>query len=94
MRLDDVLPDLITVRRILYRPEDERMKQARRDMLALIPRMEAVTAEEPMRRSSCDELGKGACPFQAICYSPTPVEPADLPQLYRACETLPVAPEE
>ena len=94
MRLDEVLPDLITVRRVQYRPEDERMKQARRDMLALIPRMEAVTAEEPMRRSSCDELGKGACPFQAICYSPTPVEPADLPQLYRACETLPVAPEE
>ena len=94
MRLDDVLPDLITVRRILYRPEDERMKQGRRDMLALIPRMEAVTVGEPMRRSSCDELGKGACPFQAICYSPTPVEPADLPQLYRACETPPAAPEE
>lgn len=94
MRMDEVLPDLITVRRVQYRAEDERMKQARRDMLALIPRMEAVTAEEPMRRSSCDELGKGACPFQAICYSPTPVEPADLPQLYRACETLPAAPEE
>jgi hypothetical protein len=89
MRLDEVLPDLIVSRRLLYRADDERMKQARRDMLALIPLMESATVEEPMRRSSCDELGKGACPFQAVCYSPTPAGPEDLPLLYQIRETLP-----
>lgn len=83
MRLDDVLPELIVSRNINYRAEDERMKTARRDMLALIPQIEGATVEEPMRRSSCDELGRGACPFQPICYSPSLVTPESLPYLYR-----------
>lgn len=83
MRVDDVLPGLIAARQINYRADDERMKAARRDMLALIPQMEAATVEEPMRRSSCDELGKGACPWQPVCYSPTPVAPGELPHLYQ-----------
>lgn len=87
MQIDDILPELIVSRRINYRADDERMKAARRDMLALIPMMVAVTTEEPMRRSSCDELGRGACPFSPCCYSPTPVTPQDLPHLYRLRET-------
>lgn len=90
MRIDDVLPELIVSRHVQYRTDDARMEQARRDMLALIPRMEAATVDEPMRRSSCDSVF-GACPWQAVCYSPTPVSPGDLEHLYRPRETPLVA---
>lgn len=83
MRMDEVLPDLVVSRQVQYRSDDERMIQAKKDMLALIPGMEAATVDEPMRRSSCDELGRGACVFQPICYSPTPVTPGELSNLYR-----------
>lgn len=86
MRMDEVLEELIVSRAIRYRADDERMVQARRDMLALIPRIEAATVDAPMRRSSCDEFGRGACPFQAVCYSPTPVMLDDLPHLFRQRE--------
>jgi len=91
MRMDDILPDLIVLRQIAYRADDARMVQARRDMLALIPKIESVTRDEPMRRSSCDEIGRGACPWQALHYSPTPVTPGELEHLYRRRETLLVA---
>jgi len=83
MRIDNVLADLVISRQVQYRTNDERMIQAKKDMLALIPRMEAAAADEPMRRSSCDELGRGACVFQPVCYSPTLVMPVELPNLYR-----------
>jgi hypothetical protein len=93
MKMDEVLPDLIVSRRIVYNPDDERMVQARRDMLALIPKMETASADEPMRRSSCDELGKGSCPWQAVCYSATPATPGELVHLYRPRETPLEVPE-
>jgi hypothetical protein len=86
MRMDNVLTDLMVSRQIAFNAGDERMIQARRDMLALIPRMEAATVDEPMRRSSCDELGKGACVWQSCCYSPTPATPEDFGHLYRIRE--------
>jgi hypothetical protein len=82
MRMDEVLPELIVSRCIAFNPEDERMVQAKRDMLALIPLIETASVDHAMRRSSCDELGRGACPWQAVCYSPTSVGADDLTHLY------------
>ena len=90
MGTDGVLDELIVSRKVAYREDDERMLAARREMMALIPRMEASTQEEPMRRSSCDSVF-GACPYQAVCYSATPVGPENLPGLYRRRETPLVA---
>jgi hypothetical protein len=86
MRNDEVIDGLIQSRRIAYRGEDERMMQAKRDMLVLAARMQDSNVDAPMRRSSCDEIGRGACPWQSCCYSPTPVTPGDLPHLFRAKE--------
>jgi hypothetical protein len=83
MKSDEVLPDLILSRRIQYNGEDQRMIQAKQDMLAIAEKMETASVYAPMRRSSCDELGKGACPWQNVCYSSTPVTPDDLSWLYR-----------
>jgi hypothetical protein len=92
MRTDEVLEELIISRKIQYRGDDARMAQAKKEMLALIPMIGASRTSDPMRRSACDEIGRGACPFQAVCYSPTPVSPEDLPNLYRRRETLRAAP--
>lgn len=83
MRNDEVVDDLFVSRRIAYRGDDERMRQARADILALAEAAGASRTSDPMRRSSCDELGRGACPWQSVCYSPTAVTPEDLPHLYR-----------
>lgn len=83
MVADDVLGDLIVSRRIPYRDEDARMVQARADMLAILPQMESASVDDPMRRSSCDEVGKPSCPFQPVCWSPTPVAVGELEHLYR-----------
>jgi hypothetical protein len=83
MRNDEVLGELIQSRRINYKGDDERMIQAGRDMLTIAQSMQGAIVEAPMRRSSCDELGKGACPFQTVCYSPTAVSPSCFPHLYR-----------
>ena len=83
MRNDEVLTDLIVSRKIQYNGEDERMKTAKRDMLTIADQMVHARTDSPMRRSSCDELGKGACPWQNVCYSPTPVTPGELFHLYR-----------
>lgn len=93
MRLDEMLDDLIVSRKIQYRGDDERMVQARKDILSLAEVASASHTSDPMRRSSCDELGRGACPWQACCYSPTAVTPQDLPGLYRQRETPLAAPE-
>jgi hypothetical protein len=84
MGTDDVLPDLIQSRRVPYRPDDYRMVKAREDMFKIIPQMESASIDDPMRRSSCDEVGRSACPFQAWCWSPTAVDLDDLDHLYRA----------
>lgn len=93
MQIDDMVDELIVTRKVQYREDDARMVQAKSDMLALIPRIEAVDRSEPMRRSSCDELGRGACPFQPCCYSATLTGPEDLPHLYRIRDTHPEATE-
>lgn len=90
MRTDEVLDELIVGRRIAYKAEDERMKQARSDMLSLAASMSMPKTSAPMRRSSCDEIGRGPCPWQNTCYSPTPATPDDFPHLYRIRETHPV----
>ena len=88
MASDDVLGDLIVSRRVRYNGEDARMVQARQELIQIAPEMAASVdpMRLPMRRSSCDEVGRGACEYQACCYSPTPVTPEELPGLYRARE--------
>ena len=87
MRNDEVLDELIVSRRIQYNASDARMIQARKDMLTIADRMEESSPEAPMRRSSCDEIGRGPCPFQPICYSQLPVSAAEFPHLFSARET-------
>lgn len=87
MRNDEILEELIISRRIQYNGEDARMIQARKDMLVIIPLMEEATEDAPMRRSSCDELGRGPCLFQPVCYSPALVSPDEFPHLFRPRET-------
>lgn len=91
MKADEVLEDMITSRRMVYKGDDPRMKAARREMMELIPLIEAASVEAPMRRSSCDEIGRGPCPWQNQCYSATPVTPDQMPHLYRRRETPLVA---
>ena len=91
MQADEMMGDLIVSRKLQYRGEDERMKQARREMFTLADEMGRATVEAPMRRSSCDEIGRGACPWQAVDYSAIPLSPDDLPHLYRRRETPLVA---
>ncbi len=86
MRNDDVLDDLIVSRRVGYSGSDERMRQARADLVQIAPLMETAVdpMSLPMRRSSCDELGKTACPWQAVCFAAKPTEPEDLPHLFQS----------
>jgi hypothetical protein len=91
MKVDEILPDLIVSRKINFSGDDERMKAARRDLLVIAKEMKHAQTDAPMRRSSCDELGKGACPFQPVCYSPTPRTPEDLLHLFQ--RKPPVEPE-
>ncbi|HEY3620773.1 MAG TPA: hypothetical protein VGK96_28550 [Candidatus Sulfotelmatobacter sp.] len=83
MQSDGVLDELILNREIRYDPADSRMVQARSDMKDMARSMPHTQETSPMRRSACDEVGRGACPYQACCYSPTPVTPDQLPHLYR-----------
>ena len=83
MQNDDVVGDLIQSREIPYRDKDIRIAKAQSDMLAIIPQIEKALPDDPMRRSSCDEIGRGACPWQNLCYSPQEVEADDLSYLYR-----------
>jgi hypothetical protein len=87
MRKDDVLDGLIQSREIAYRPLDHRMIAAKREMEYLAVMMEGASESAPMRRSSCDETGRGACPYQSVCYSPDEATPADFPGLYRIRDT-------
>ncbi len=83
MKRDEVLDSLILSRDIAYRPTDNRMIAARREMEFLAVMMEGANERAPMRRSSCDETGKGACVWQPCCYSPDEATPEDFPQLYQ-----------
>ena len=85
MESDAVLDDLIRTHRIPYKADDHRLVLAKRDMLKILPQMESASADSPMRRSSCDSV-IGACPWQALCWSPTEVDLSDLAHLYRAKE--------
>lgn len=86
MGADEVLPDLIQSRRVPYRAEDHRMVKAREDMFKILPQMENASVDDPMRRSSCDEIGRGACPWQNYCWAPTEVTLEELDYLYRERE--------
>jgi hypothetical protein len=80
MKQDGVLDGLILSREIPYKPEDNRMVTAKREMAYLAGVMEGAHENAPMRRSSCDDWG--GCPFARCCWSPTEATPADLPHLY------------
>jgi hypothetical protein len=82
MRVDGVLDGLIFSRKIAYRPEDNRMKAARQEMVEIAFNMRGASETSPMRRSSCDETGRGACPYQPVCYSPIETSPDRLVHLY------------
>lgn len=86
MLVDEMLDDLIVSRKVQYRGEDSRMKTARRDMITLADQMASARTDAPMRRSSCDEIGHGACGWQQFCYSPVDVRVEDLGHLYRLRE--------
>ena len=83
MQADDVIGDLIQSRTVPYRKDDARIAQAKTDMFTILPAMESASVDSPMRRSSCDDPIKGACVWQALCWSPTEVEVEDLGHLYR-----------
>ncbi len=83
MQADDVLTDLIQSRTVPYRKDDARIAQAKSDMFTILPAMESASVDSPMRRSSCDDPIKGACVWQALCWSPSEVEVEDLGHLYR-----------
>ena len=82
MQADDVLTDLIQSRTVPYRKDDARIAQAKSDMLTILPAMESASVDSPMRRSSCDDPIKGACAWQALCWSPSEVEVEDLGHLF------------
>lgn len=82
MQADDVLGDLIQSRTVPYRKDDARIAQAKSDMLTILPAMESATVDSPMRRSSCDDPIKGACVWQALCWSPTEASAEDLGHLF------------
>jgi hypothetical protein len=87
LKLDNMLPEMIMSRKIQYRGSDARMLQARREVLLLADQMQDSHPDSPMRRSSCDEIGRGPCPFQPVCYSSVSVSPKDLPHLYHPRKT-------
>jgi hypothetical protein len=82
MVADDVLGDLIQSRRIPYRAEDHRIETAKADMFRILPAMERASPDDPMRRHSCDDPIKGACPWGYYCWSPTAVTVEELGHLY------------
>lgn len=90
MRQDGALESLIVSREIAYHPDDNRMVAAQAEMRQIEAMMKTASESSPMRRSSCDEFG--GCSFQTVCYSPTPVTPADFPQLYQIRDTPEEAP--
>lgn len=90
MKSDGVLGELIISRKVQYNSKDQRMIQAKRDMMKIAMRMESATVDAPMRRSSCDEIGRGACPWQNVCYFPKAADPDDFPRLYQIRE-MPLA---
>lgn len=83
MKSDAALDGLILSREIAYNASDARMIAARKEMRILEKEMGSAREDSPMRRSSCDEVGRGACPFQSVCWSPVDVTPDQLVHLYR-----------
>ncbi len=86
MEADEVMGDLIRPHRIPFKADDLRMEKAKKDMFAILPQMERASVDDPMRRSSCDDIIRGACPFQPYCWSPVQVELSELSHLYKIKE--------
>jgi hypothetical protein len=83
MQQDGVLEDLVISRPIKLDVADRRLLAAKSEIVQIQKGMEVATTDYPMRRSSCDETGRGPCPFQPLCYSPIEITPEDLPHLFR-----------
>jgi len=83
MQEDGVLSELVVSRPVKMNSTDIRLLAAQSEMAVIRASMESADVSAPMRRSSCDEVGRGPCPFQPICYSPVATSPAELPHLYR-----------
>jgi hypothetical protein len=82
MQEDGVLEDLVITRPIKLDVSDRRLLAAKSDLVQIQGLMKKATSCMPMRRSSCDETGRGPCPHQMICYSPIPMTHAELPRLF------------
>jgi hypothetical protein len=91
MKADDVMEELVASTVILYDPKDARIQQAICDSEVLRESMNTIEQTHPMRRSSCDDPIRGACPFQACCWSSKPTSLADFPHLYQ--DKQPAEPE-
>ena len=83
MAEDGVLAELVFTRFVKLNPDDRRLLAAKQEIVQIQKAMRDATTKAPMRRSSCDEMGRGPCPFQAVCYSPIEITPAELPHLFR-----------
>jgi hypothetical protein len=90
MEADEVMGELIRAHRIPFVAEDWRIKKAKADIFAILPRMEHASVDDPMRRSSCDSVF-GACPWSALCWSPSPVELEELRHLYQPLPSSPLS---
>jgi hypothetical protein len=86
MKVDGVMDKLLVGRGVKFNPDDNRMKVAEREMMVLAERMEAVTINSPMHRSACDQIGRGACPWQACCFAPVETSPDRLSHLFEVRE--------
>jgi len=84
---DGVLDQHILSREIRFSASDNRLVVARREMIQIMRAMKSASEDSPMRRSSCDETGRGACEFQAVCYSPVPTDPSQLVHLFTRSES-------
>ena len=82
MQEDGVLEQLVNSRPIKLDVSDRRLLAAKSELVQIRALMEKASPEAIMRRSSCDETGRGPCPHQVVCYSPIPITHAELERLF------------
>ncbi len=83
MKADAVYNQLIMSREIKFNGTDRRIRTAAQDIRRIIERMPTAKPSYMMHRTSCDEMGRGACPYQRTCYSPERTTPDDFPRLFK-----------
>ena len=83
MENDGVLEDMIQTRRVSFSAQDRRIKQAKDDLIKILPSMKSSDVNSAMNRTACDDVIHGCCPFQQFCWSPVEVSLDDLGHLYK-----------